>query len=66
MLGDRVLVMTAAPGQIKAEVPVPFERPRNTVDLKRDASYGELNYQIWEALRDEVDAVRSAELRSQR
>lgn len=66
VLGDRVLVMTAAPGRIKAEVRVPFERPRNAVDLKRDARYGELNYEIWEALRDEVDAVRSAELRNQR
>lgn len=63
ILGDRVLVMTAAPGRIKAEVPVPFERPRNAVDLKRSSAYGELNYQIWEALRDEVDAVRTAEIR---
>ena len=63
ILGDRVLVMTAAPGQIKAEIQIPFERPRNAIDLKRDASYGELNYQIWEALRDEVDAARTAEIR---
>lgn len=63
VLGDRVLVMTAAPGRIKAEIQIPFERPRSLVSLKREALYGELNYQIWESLRDEVDAVRLAELR---
>jgi NitT/TauT family transport system ATP-binding protein len=29
LLGDRVLVMTPGPGRIKAEVPVPLQRPRN-------------------------------------
>ena len=66
VLGDRVLVMTAAPGRIKAEIEIPFARPRNLADLKRHADYGEVNYQIWEALRDEVDAVRAAELRTVR
>jgi NitT/TauT family transport system ATP-binding protein len=66
VLGDRVLVMTAAPGRIKAEIEIPFARPRNMADLKRHADYGEVNYQIWEALRDEVDAVRAAELRTVR
>ncbi len=63
VLGDRVLVMTAAPGRIKAEISVPFERPRNTMNLKREAAYGDVTYQIWESLRDEVDAARLAEVR---
>ena len=63
VLGDRVLVMTAAPGRIKAEIRVPFERPRRGHELKRDPVFGELSYQIWEALRDEVNAARAAELR---
>ena len=56
-MGDRVLVMTAAPGRIKSEIRVPFDRPRKAQELKRSAEYGELNYQIWDALRDEVDAA---------
>ena len=63
ILGDRVLIMTAAPGRIKTEMQIPFDRPRSAINLKRDAIYGELNYQIWESLRDEVDAARIAEIR---
>ncbi len=66
VLGDRVLVMTAAPGRIKAEIRVPFARPRRTYELKRDPVFGELHYQIWEALRDEVNAARAAELRGRK
>ncbi|MEX1019719.1 MAG: ABC transporter ATP-binding protein [Litorilinea sp.] len=61
VLGDRVLVMSAAPGRILAEVPVPFARPRQTYELFRTPEFGELNYQIWETLRDEVNTARAAE-----
>ena len=54
VLADRVLVMSAAPGQIKAEIAVPFARPRIVEDLKRNAEFGELNYRVWQALKDEV------------
>lgn len=62
VLGDRVLVMSAAPGRIIAEIPVPFARPRRTYDLIRTPEFGELNFQIWEALRDEVNTARAAEI----
>lgn len=61
VLGDRVLVMSAAPGRIIAEVPVPFARPRQTYDLFRTPEFGELNYQIWETLRAEVNRARASE-----
>jgi NitT/TauT family transport system ATP-binding protein len=61
VLGDRVLVMTAAPGRIKAEVNIPFERPRSAFELMRNPQFGELTYEIWEALRDEVNSVRATE-----
>ena len=61
VLGDRVLVMSAAPGQIKTEIPISFPRPRRTYELRRDPAFGHLTYQIWEALRDEVNAARSGE-----
>lgn len=63
VLADRVLVMSSVPGRIKATIPIPFARPRQTYELKRDPIFGELTYTIWEALRDEVNAARAAEIR---
>ncbi len=63
VLADRVLVMSSAPGRIKSAIQIPFVRPRQTYELKRDPRFGELTYTIWEALRDEVDAARAAEVR---
>lgn len=63
VLADRVLVMSSVPGRIKANIPIPFPRPRQTYELKRDPLFGELTYTIWEALRDEVNAARQAEIR---
>lgn len=53
-LGDRVMVMTAHPGRVKRMLPVDFERPRDIPALRRDARFGELAYEVWNALRDEV------------
>jgi NitT/TauT family transport system ATP-binding protein len=53
-LGDRVMVMTAHPGRAKLVMPVDFKRPRNIPELRRDVRFGELAYEIWSALRDEV------------
>lgn len=50
-LADRVLVMSARPGRITAEVPIPFERPREVLELRLDPRYGEITYQIWSLLR---------------
>lgn len=58
-LGDRVLVMSAAPGRIIDEVVIPFPRPREVYRLKRDPGFGELSYRIWQTLRDEVNAARA-------
>lgn len=63
VLADRVLVMSSVPGRIKASIPIPFARPRQTYELKREPLFGELTYTIWEALRDEVNAARAAEIR---
>jgi len=54
VLADRIMVMTAHPGQIKAFVKVPFERPRNVYEIRARPQYGQLMYGIWELLRDEV------------
>lgn len=60
-LGDRIMVMTAGPGRIKTIVPVGLPRPRNVVELRHTPAYGELVYDIWAQLRDEVDRARSHE-----
>ncbi|HEX7970301.1 MAG TPA: ABC transporter ATP-binding protein [Stellaceae bacterium] len=53
-LGDRIMVMTAGPGRVKALIDVPFERPRNVIDLRARADYGGLVFRIWGYLREEV------------
>ncbi|MDB5519620.1 MAG: transporter related [Tardiphaga sp.] len=57
-LGDRIMVMTANPGRAKAIIDVPFERPRNVLELRQKPAYGELVFNIWEQLRDEVQRAR--------
>jgi NitT/TauT family transport system ATP-binding protein len=58
-LGDRIMVMTAGPGKIKAMVDVNLPRPRKVLELRHTAAYGELVYQIWGHLREEVDRARA-------
>jgi NitT/TauT family transport system ATP-binding protein len=58
-LGDRIMVMTAHPGQAKAVIDVPFARPRSVLELRATPAYGEFVYDIWGYLRDEVDRARA-------
>ncbi len=57
-LGDRIMIMTANPGREKAIIDVPFERPRNVLELRHNPAYGDLVFHIWEQLRDEVQRAR--------
>jgi NitT/TauT family transport system ATP-binding protein len=64
LLGDRIMIMTAQPGRVKAMVTVPFARPRNIMELQRGPTFGNLVHQIWTNLREEVDRARQqSELR---
>ncbi len=58
-LGDRIMIMTAHPGRTKFMIDVPFERPRSVLELRARPEYGELVYNIWGQLRDEVRAARA-------
>lgn len=53
-LGDRVIVMTNRPGRIKSIIPIRFGRPRRMMELRKEAAYGELVYQVWQLLFEEV------------
>jgi NitT/TauT family transport system ATP-binding protein len=52
-LGDRVLVMTARPGHIREEMPIPFSRPRD-LSLKERIDFVKMKGHIWKILEEEV------------
>jgi NitT/TauT family transport system ATP-binding protein len=54
-LADKVVVITAGPGTVKAEFGVDLPRPRVVQEIRFDRAFTDLYGQIWEALRDEVD-----------
>jgi len=60
VLSDRVIVMTAHPGRVKADIAVSFPRPREVYKLKSQPEFGQLAYHVWELLREEV--MRAKEL----
>ena len=57
-LGDKIMVMTAQPGRAKTIIDVPLERPRSVLELRNDPRYGQIVYDIWGQLKDEVQRAR--------
>lgn len=51
-MGDRVYVMTARPGRLKAEIPVPLPRPRS-FEMKTSTEFVRLKEEILELIREE-------------
>ncbi|MHB8621126.1 MAG: ABC transporter ATP-binding protein [Chloroflexota bacterium] len=62
-LSDRVIVMTAHPGRVKADINVDFPRPREVYKLKSTPEFGKLGYHVWGLLKEEV--MRAKELEAQ-
>ena len=60
-LADRVVVMTARPGRIKAVLSVPLRRPRQVLDMPADPEYQRLHAEVWGYLREEVLAASEEE-----
>jgi len=54
LLGDRILVMTAAPGKVKAEHKVPFGRPRGYA-LTATKEFQELRQELFKILHAEAE-----------
>jgi len=57
LLGDRIVVFGANPGTVKAELAVPFARPRTLAAVRADPAFAPLFERTWSLLRG--DAVRS-------
>ncbi|MCG8273503.1 ABC transporter ATP-binding protein [Aquamicrobium sp. NLF2-7] len=55
-LADRVLVMSPRPGRLVADLGVPFERPRDVVEMRRDKRFWDLTYEVWRLLASPVEA----------
>ncbi len=59
VLGDRVVVVSARPGRVVSDITVPFGRPRAS-DVRRTPEFAELHQNVWDVLRDEVQASLAA------
>ncbi|MDQ3655293.1 MAG: ABC transporter ATP-binding protein [Chloroflexota bacterium] len=57
-LADRIVVMSAQPGTVRAIIDVPFSRPRSLSAVRSDPAFGALFNQTWDLLRDEVMRAR--------
>lgn len=61
-LGDRILVMTARPGRVKAILPIDLPRPRQLVQIKGQPAFIGLYQKIWQLLSEEVLRAREREM----
>jgi len=59
-LADRIILMSARPGRVKADFKVDFARPRDAVRLRETPQYAELFSRIWHSLGEEFAKGRSA------
>jgi NitT/TauT family transport system ATP-binding protein len=53
VLADRILVMTGRPGQIREEIPVKLDRPRDLLG-PQGGTLREISKRIWHMLEEEV------------
>jgi ABC-type nitrate/sulfonate/bicarbonate transport system ATPase subunit len=60
-LSDRIFVMTARPGRIKAEIAVPFGAERD-IDIRKSAEFFQIRAQVYDLLHEEGKAVVDAEI----
>lgn len=64
-LSDRIVVMTARPGRVKATYPIDLPRPRDITSVRLNPRYHELYGQIWADLKEEVEAAYAIQKQNQ-
>ena len=60
-LGDRIVVMTSAPGRLKETIDVTFARPRDIFQIRATPEFGAITARIWDVLESEVRKAREAQ-----
>jgi len=58
-LADKVVVLTAGPGSVKATFQINLPRPRKVQEIRFQPEFVSLYSEIWEALRSEVETAYS-------
>ncbi|WP_458688977.1 ABC transporter ATP-binding protein [Nocardia tengchongensis] len=58
-LADRVVVMTASPATVCGDFRVTLDRPRDVEEVRLTEEFRDLYKEIWETLRDQVEAART-------
>ena len=58
-LSDRVIVMSARPGRILADIPVDIPRPRD-LEIKRTPRFVELSDEIWRMVSGQLSGIATA------
>ncbi len=53
LLGDRMLVLTASPGQVKEKIRIDLPRPRD-IKIKGAREFVEIKMRVWDLIEDEV------------
>ena len=53
-LGERVAVMSARPGRIKAVIDIDIDNRADVADVRSSTEFGHYRHLVWEQLRDEV------------
>jgi len=54
LLADRIILMSARPGQIKDEIRLPFARPRD-INAEDASEFVKIKMEIWRQLKEEVE-----------
>ena len=57
LLSDRVVVMSARPGRLLADIRIPLPRPRSVRGLQRDPQYHALYAEVWTRLEEGLGAA---------
>lgn len=61
LLGDRVVVMSSAPGRFVSEMTIDLPRPRESTELRRTPEFARYSSGLWQILKQEVLEARRQE-----